>query len=125
MLTTKDIDTDWIQSLRPGHEVAYAEYRSISPQFAFSRVSKVSPEGNIITLESGLKFNKNGFERTTRTYSKKYLAHPEIVREYQKQKEAEYQLTMKTREVRTRVVNKIGTLELEQLEKVQVFLENL
>lgn len=119
------IDTKWIQSLKEGDEVAYAEYRSAFPQFAFSKVARVSAGGSMITLESGLKFTQKGFERTTRTYSKKYLAHPDKAREYKQEKEAEYQLTMKTREVRTRVVNKIGTLELEQLEKVQVFLENL
>lgn len=124
-IAVKNIDINWIQSLKPGDEVAYAEYCSALPQFIFSKVTRVSPGGNMITLESGLKFNQNGFERTARTYSKKYIADPKTVREYQKQKEVEYQLTMKTREIRTRVVNRIGTLDLEQLEKLQSFLESL
>lgn len=56
-------NSDWLNQLTVGSEVAYGQSNQPRPAFEFSKVKSISPTRSVIALESGHKFNKHGEER--------------------------------------------------------------
>ncbi len=117
-------DEEWRKALKVGDEVAYGTY-DYAPRYKFSKVSKVSPTGSVLTLECGKKFNVNyGDERTSR-YSRNRLTQPTDARKHLNEYEAEVNKRRKRNELKNAIALKINRLDLAQIEKLEAFLEQL
>lgn len=117
-------DTEWRQSLKVGDEVAYGTY-DYAPRYQFSKVSKISPTGTVITLENGKKFNTNHGDERTSGYSKSRLLQPDDARRHLSEYEKEVSKKRKVNELKGKFEEKIKRLDLAQIEKLEAFLEQL
>jgi hypothetical protein len=122
------INKEWLDSLKPGDEVAYKRNRpgiGSGSLYAFSKVKKVSPTGKVITLECGKQFNiACGYERTTQGFRGR-LIPVGVARQEIHNEEVKKSLRDKRESLKTACLSKIEQLDIASLEKLKVFLDAL
>lgn len=119
------INKDWLRSLKIGDAVAYGN-GEIFPNYKFSKVSKISPTNQVITLECGKEFNAKYGDEHANTYRRKdHLIHPDLAQQKLDEYKALCDRRSKAEEVRNAIEAKIGGLNIQQLEKLEAFLNNL
>lgn len=112
----------WLESLKVGDEVAYGQDFPY-PDYAFSKVERISPNQRRITLESGKKFLGSGYEQATGK-RKRYLLQPEEAKKLLATHKAQVQQRQKLVETRRELISQIERMDIEQLERIKAFLSS-